>query len=150
MAGDDSSVAEHLRQLDTARKLVLGDAAYYPQIVQGILPIIGATARLELRRWGADFLSETFASPALPQDQKQTLCLLVLDTLNAMLDVPTQDTQVLKSVIQTAASVYPLVFKHMYVQPAPSRTRRPNSGAPVSLKRNGKHWMPTACPGLWR
>ena len=115
MDAGGTSVAEHLQQLDTARKLVLGDAAFYPQIVQGILPIIGANSRLELRRWGADFLAETFASPTLAQSQKQSLCLLVLDPLNAMLDTPGEDTDVLKSVIQTAASIYPLVFQHMYV-----------------------------------
>lgn len=108
-------MAEHLRQLDTARRLVLGDAALYPQIVQGILPIIGANGRLEIRRWGADFLAETFASPTLAQQQKQDLCILILGTLDAMLDG--DDTDVLKSVIQTAASIYPLVFKHMYVNP---------------------------------
>lgn len=114
-AADGTSVADHLIQLDTARKLVLGDSAYYPQIVQGILPIIGANSRLELRRWGADFLAETFASPTLAQEPKNTLSLLILDTLNAMLENPQQDTDVLKSVIQAAASVYPLVFRHMYV-----------------------------------
>ena len=115
MDNGSTSVTEHLQQLDTARKLVLGDAALYPQIVEGILPIIGANSRLELRRWGAEFLAETFASPTLGQLQKQPLSLLILNMLNAMLDVPAEDTDVLKSVIQTAASVYPLVFKHMYV-----------------------------------
>jgi symplekin len=119
MEGAGTTVAEHLQQLETARKLVLGDAAFYPQIVQGILPIVGANSRLELRRWGADFLAETFASPTLAQSHKQSLCLMVLDTLNALLDIPGEDIDVLKSVIQTSASLYSFVFQHMYVNLLP-------------------------------
>ena len=113
MAGTATSVDEQLNQLGDARKLVLGDAAYYPQIVQGILPIIGPEARVELRRWGADFLAETFASPTLPLQQKETLCLIVLDTLKSMIENPAEDNGVVKSVVQTASSIYPLVLRWM-------------------------------------
>ena len=113
MAVPGTSVADQLGQLDKARKLVLGDSAYYPQIVQGILPIIGANARLELRRWGANFLAETFASPTLQSQQKETLALVVLPTLSAMLETPGEDIEAVKSVVQAAASVYPMVFRHM-------------------------------------
>ncbi len=115
MAAPGTSVTDQLAQLDAARNLVLGDAAFYPQIVQGILPIIGAKARLELRRWGADFLAETFASPALASQQKERLSLLVLQTLQELLENPGEDAGVVKSVVQAAASIYPLVFRHMYV-----------------------------------
>lgn len=108
---------EQLKQLEDARKLVLGDSAYYPQIVQGILPIIGPESRVELRRWGADFLAETFSSPTLPPAQKETLSLIVLETLKSMIENPSQDPSVVKSVVQTAASIYPLVFRWMYVFP---------------------------------
>lgn len=110
-----NGLTEQMSQLDAARNLVLGDAAFYPQIVQGILPIIGANARLELRRWGADFLAETFASPALPTQQKGKLSLQVLQTLKDLLELPNEDTTVVRSVVQAAASLYPLVFRHMYV-----------------------------------
>lgn len=110
-------VAGQVKQLNEARKLVLGDAAYYPQIIQGILPIIGPHAHVELRRWGADFLAETFASPSLPAHQKETMCLVVLDTLRDMLENPQEDAAVVKCVVQAAASVYPLVFRWMYVAP---------------------------------
>jgi symplekin len=109
------SVEEQLRQLGDARKLVLGDANYYPQIIQGILPIIGPEARVELRRWGADFLAETFSSPTLPSPQKETLSLIVLETMKSMIENPHEDPAVVKSVVQTAASIYPLVFRYMYV-----------------------------------
>lgn len=110
---DNHTVAEQLARLEEARRLVLGDAAYYGQIVQGILPIIGANAHLEVRRWGTDFLAEAFASPMLAATQKQSLCLLVLDTLRAMLANPTEDSTVLKSVVQASASIYPLILRHM-------------------------------------
>lgn len=113
MASPTMSVEEQLKQLDDARKLVLGDANYYPQIVQGILPIIGPEARVELRRWGADFLAETFSSPTLPAAQKEPLSLIVLDTLKSMIENLKEDPSVVKSVIQTAASIYPLVFRWM-------------------------------------
>ncbi|MCJ1363454.1 hypothetical protein MMC16_002561 [Acarospora aff. strigata] len=117
MAAPGTSVTDQLAQLDAARNLVLGDAAFYPQIVQGILPIIGAKARLELRRWGAEFLAETFASPALPTQQKEQLSVLVLQTLQELLEIPREDAGVVKSVVQAAASTYPLVFKHIINNP---------------------------------
>jgi symplekin len=108
-------MADQIIQLNAARNLVLGDANFYGQIVEGILPIIGANARLELRRWGADFLAETFASPTLSPEQKEKLSLKVLPTLKDLLEIPGEDAAVVKSVVQAAASVYPIVFRHMYV-----------------------------------
>ncbi|KAI9788445.1 MAG: hypothetical protein M1816_006881 [Peltula sp. TS41687] len=120
---DAHSVAEQLARLEEARKLVLGDAAYYGQIVQGILPIIGAQARVEVRRWGTDFLAEAFASPNLGVSPKQSLSLVVLDTLKDMLANPgQQDSAVLKSVLQVSASIYPLVFRHIIAKPNDSPT----------------------------
>ena len=115
MAQPTDHVVDQIAQLNAARNLVLGDAAFYPQIVNGILPLIGANSRLELRRWGAEFLSETFASPALPTAQKEQLAATVLQTIRDILEIPESDMAVLKSVVQTAASLYPLVFRHMYV-----------------------------------
>jgi symplekin len=107
---------DQVAQLNAARNLVLGDAAFYPQIVSGILPIVGANTRLELRRWGADFLAETFASPVLAISQKEQLAPNVLQTIREILELPEKDTAVLQSLVQTSASLYPLVFRHMYVQ----------------------------------
>ena len=100
-------------QLNAARQIVLGDAKLYPQIVEGILPIIGANARLELRRWGAEFLAETFASPAVPSQTKEKMAVLVLQTLKDLLEVPGEDIEVVKAVVQAAASIYGLVFRYM-------------------------------------
>ena len=113
------SVVEQLSQLDAARQLVLADAGLYPQIVQGILPIVGANARLELRRWGADFLAETFASPLLVPQEKERLSIVVLQTLRELVENQSEDNNVIKSVIQAAASIYALVFRYMYVHHLP-------------------------------
>lgn len=115
-----SSVATQLAQLESARQIVLGDAALYPQIVDGILPIIGPVASLELRRWGAEFLAETLASPTIGSQQKEHLSLLVLQRLRTLLENPHEDAGVIKSVIQAAASAYGPIFKYMYVDSFPS------------------------------
>lgn len=110
------SVPDQLAQLEAARQIVLADAGLYPQIVQGILPIVGANARLELRRWGAEFLAETFASPTFASYQKESSAVGVLQILKDLLEKPGEDAAVVKSVVQTAASIYSLVFRYMYVQ----------------------------------
>ncbi|KAI3528151.1 mRNA cleavage and polyadenylation specificity factor complex subunit [Colletotrichum filicis] len=105
------SVSDQIRQLNDARKLVLGDVKYYPTVVKSILPIVGPTAGVELRRWGADFLAEAFATPALPGSEKETMQLFVLDTLQTMVETPNEDAHVLRSAIQTAASIYPFALR---------------------------------------
>jgi len=104
-----------LQQLENARALALGDGRYYPTIVPGVLPIIGAPeadTSLEIRRWGADFLAETFASPTWAPEDKARVAMTVLETLKLYMET-VQDRGVLKSAIQAAASLYPLVYKHM-------------------------------------
>lgn len=105
------SVPEQIRQLNDARKLVLGDVKYYPSVVKGILPIIGPAAPIELRRWGTEFLAETFATPALPNGEKETMQPYVLTTLESLADNEREDAQVLRGVMQTAASIYPLAVR---------------------------------------
>ncbi|RMZ02261.1 hypothetical protein D0862_06089 [Hortaea werneckii] len=106
-----------LAQLNQARDIVLATPSVYPQVVPGVLCVVGASAALELRRWGAEFLAETFASPVLPADEKQKLSLVILDILRGYLSRKEErgeeeDGQVIKSTVQCAASVYPLVFRH--------------------------------------
>ncbi|KAF3893285.1 mRNA cleavage and polyadenylation specificity factor complex subunit [Trichophyton interdigitale] len=113
MALPGNSLVEQMSQLDAARNLVLGDAALYPQIVHGILPIIGVNARLELRRWGAEFLTETFSSPAFPQQPKQKLATEILGAVNDLLNTPENDEAVVRGAIMTAASIYVLIFRQV-------------------------------------
>lgn len=107
------SVADQIRQLEGARKLVLQDVSYYPQVIQATLPIIGPSSQVEFRRWGSEFLAEAFATPAVPLGSKETLSLVVLDTLKSLVEDPNQDILVLRAVIQAAASIYPLALRWM-------------------------------------
>ena len=111
--GDE--VAHQITQLEEARKHVLADAHHYLAIIPGIVPIIGPAAHLDVRRWGADFLAEGFASPALPTQTKEGLSLQVVSLLRELLEAPAQDEVVVRSVIQTASCIYGLIFRYMYV-----------------------------------
>ena len=115
MAAPTAGPAEMITQLEAARKLALNDPQVYVQVVPGILPIIGPSASLEVRRWGADFIAECFASPSLLNAQKEQLASDVLPTLHNFLDNVAEDAAVIRSVVQAAASLYPLVFRKMYV-----------------------------------
>ena len=114
-----SPPADTIRQLTSARDIVLRDATIYPQVVPGVLPVIGPSTPVEQRRWGADFLAETFASPVIGADAKENMCIGsgVLDTLRGYLNRKEEmgedeDPAVVKSAVQCAASVYPLVFRY--------------------------------------
>jgi symplekin len=121
MAADTTAAApsstisgtEQLEQLSAARKLVLENATYYDRIVKGVLPIIGPTAPLELRRWGAEFLAESLATPVLTMRDKENITVAVLDTLRSLLDGAGEDTIVLKASVAAAASAYPVAMRWM-------------------------------------
>ncbi|MCJ1388068.1 hypothetical protein MMC18_000912 [Xylographa bjoerkii] len=115
-------VTDQIAKLEAARHLVLSDSTHYAAIVPGILPIIGAQSHLEIRRWGADFLAEAFASPALSLQGKESLSVQVLQTLKELLELPNEDTGVLKSVIQAAASIYGLIVRYIINNPHDSQT----------------------------
>ncbi|KAI2635127.1 hypothetical protein GGS21DRAFT_490342 [Xylaria nigripes] len=126
------SVADQIRQLEGARKLVLKDVSYYPQVIQATLPIIGPTSQVEFRRWGSEFLAEAFATPAIPLSNKETLSLLVLDTLKSLVEDSKQDILVLRSVIQAAASIYPLAMRWIH-QHRPFASYYPSKGPVADL-----------------
>ena len=107
------TVAEQLEQLNAARRIVLENPAYYDKIVKGTLPIIGPTSTLELRRWGADFLAESLASPVLSSRERENLTVAVLHTLKELVESPNEDSLVLKSSITAAATAYPVILKWM-------------------------------------
>ncbi|KAF1942610.1 hypothetical protein EJ02DRAFT_375338 [Clathrospora elynae] len=117
--------SQTIQQMESARSLALGDGRYYPTIIPGVLPIIGYSAdqSIEIQRWGADFLAEAFASPTWPLEAKQSSAPSVLATLKAYLE-NVEDKSVVKSAVQVAASVYPLVYRHT-----------------VSNTNDGQHWQ---------
>ncbi|KAG9815500.1 hypothetical protein KCU68_g19177, partial [Aureobasidium melanogenum] len=139
-----ANVADTVKQLNAARNLALADPALYPQVVPGLLRIVGADAILELRRWGADFFAETFASPVLAQEHKQNLGLQVLDTLKAYLERPNEDTAVIKSVVQTAASIYPFIFRQTVANPQDASPWQKMAAIKSSILRR----MHNAPPGI--
>ncbi|KAF2146618.1 uncharacterized protein K452DRAFT_262560 [Aplosporella prunicola CBS 121167] len=138
------SPADLVSQLNQARQVVLDNAANYPAIVPSILPIIGEKADVELRRWGADFLAETFAAPMLPPEPKQQLSLLVLDKLREYLEIAHEDVGVVKGVVQAAASIYPLVFRYTINNPHDAPTWQKMA----AIKSNILRRMDSAPPGV--
>jgi len=108
-------VPDQIRQLNGARKLILADVKYYPTLIQGILPVIGTHARLELKQWGASFLAEAFGTPAIPPSEKETMQLHVLDMIHAMLSNPQEDATVVRNLILASACIYPMALRWKYV-----------------------------------
>jgi symplekin len=106
---DQTSPTAQIAQLSSVRDLVLKDPSYWPQVVETVLSVI--TGKIELRRWGADFLAETFSTPVVDARAKGELALKCLDSI--LLLVQEKETNILKSIVQCAASIYPMVFKHM-------------------------------------
>ncbi|GAB1212852.1 hypothetical protein ATERTT37_002001 [Aspergillus terreus] len=53
------------------------------------------------------------AHPAFNSGPKRQLATSVLPTLREILELPERDTATLKYIVQTAASLYPLVFRHI-------------------------------------
>ncbi|KAK0747976.1 hypothetical protein B0T21DRAFT_379915 [Apiosordaria backusii] len=104
-------ISEQLQQLQAARKLALENSAYYDRIVKGVLPVIGPASSIELKRWGAEFLAESLATPVLSMRDKESLTLAVLDTLKSLLESEQDDAIVLKASIAAAASAYPVVLR---------------------------------------
>lgn len=137
--------AQTLTQLESARTLALGDGRYYPTIIPGVLPIIGGNPdiAIEIRRWGAEFLAETFSSPAWTLDMKDSICMNVLPTLKEYLDTG-EDIGIVKSAVQAAASLYPLVFRRIIFNPNDSHSWK----IMTAIKSNILRRMDTAAPGV--
>ncbi|KAK7701097.1 hypothetical protein SLS64_010428 [Diaporthe eres] len=118
MAADTvQSVSEQLKQLNDARKAILVDASYYKSIMTGILSLAAPNSTLELRRWAADFIAEAFATPILPNKDKEVMSFQVLPVLRSLLESPKEDLYVLKSVIAASASIYPHVLRWIIHNP---------------------------------
>jgi len=112
-SGRALTVGEQIQQLNNARKMVLENPAYYDKIVKGILPIIGPSSPIELRRWGAEFLAESLATPVLNSRDKENLTVAILDTLQLLVEGPSDDMLVLKASVMAAASAYPIALRWM-------------------------------------
>lgn len=116
MATPAQPVSDMLPKLEQVRQACLADSSQYVQVVPGIVPILQGAQAVDVRRWGADFIAEAFATPALQGHQKEQLISdTVMSLLRGMLENPNEDTAVVKSAVQASASIYPYVFRRVYV-----------------------------------
>ncbi|KAK5950903.1 hypothetical protein OHC33_007975 [Knufia fluminis] len=107
-----------LPKLEQVRQACLADSSQYVQVVPGIVPILQGAQAVDVRRWGADFIAEAFATPALQGHQKEQLISdTVMSLLRGMLENPNEDTAVVKSAVQASASIYPYVFRRVISHP---------------------------------
>lgn len=144
-----ASTTDTLTPLNSARDILLRDHTLYPQVVPGIIQVITHAAHLHLRRWGADFLAETFASQVVTRDEKQQMSLVVLDIIKGYLGRKEimgedEDTNVVKSAVQCAASLYEYIFRHTVITPTDSETWAKIASIKSSILRR----MDTAAPGV--
>jgi len=117
MAAPAQPASDMLPKLEQVRQACLADSSQYIQVVPGIVPILQGAQAVDVRRWGADFIAEAFASPALPGHQKEQLISdTVMALLRGMLETPNEDMAVVKSAVQASASIYPYVFRRVYVE----------------------------------
>lgn len=108
--------SDMIPKLEQVRQACLADASQYLSVVPGIVPIVHSAQAVDIRRWGADFIAEAFATPELRDHQKeQIISDVLLALLRSRLDNPLEDSVVVKSTIQACASIYPHVFRRMYV-----------------------------------
>lgn len=144
--GDHAASIAHLNQ---ARDIVLRDPAIYPQVLPAVLAVVGSSAHVDLRRWGASFFAETFASPVVNSEEKQKMAFRVLDILQSYLNRKEQlgeeeDPTVVKSAVQCATSIYPLVFRHTVTNTADKETWGKMAGIKSSVLRR----IDTAAAGV--
>jgi symplekin len=103
--------ADRLAQLKQAEILVLKDPSHYPTILPAVLALTNLPDR-PLRRWIANFLTNTFASRVLDGQVKETLAAGVVDGLRTL--IKDADPVVLKSCILCSSLIYPLLFRRLY------------------------------------
>ena len=101
----EPSVEEQIKQLDQVKAVVAQDAAHYPEIVRGILPIT-QKPNVSLRRWCSSFFIDAFTSFSLDEEKKRALAVDCMETI--LLLLYDQDYEVQKNAITIAANVYGL------------------------------------------
>ncbi|KAF8467718.1 hypothetical protein BDZ91DRAFT_782414 [Kalaharituber pfeilii] len=113
MDPEQPNTDEQLTQLRKARALCLQDDFFWPRILEKVLPIMKSAP--ELRRWGAEFLAETFSTPTVDDTRKTNMALEALDTLVDI--IQEREAELLKHAVQSSASIYPLLFRHICANP---------------------------------
>jgi symplekin len=101
-----------LKQFNHARVCGLRDASLLPHVMPPIIGLATERADKELRRWAARFIAETVAAARLAPDDMACLDMTLLPAIRAFLEGPL-DTIIWKASVQAAASLYPVIFRHM-------------------------------------
>ena len=106
------AAAERLVQLKQAEALVLQDPTHYPAILPAVLAL-AIQPDTPLRRWIANFLTNTFASKSLDGQVKEDLAAGgVVDSLRTLIE--DGDGAVIKSCVLCSSLIYPILFRRMY------------------------------------
>jgi len=93
-----------------AETLVQQDPSHYPSILPAILALV-VQPSTSLRRWIANFLTNTFANRRLDAQVKEDLATTVLDALRTLID--DGDFAVVKTCVLCSSLIYPLLFRRM-------------------------------------
>jgi len=109
-----ATAEQQLTQLKQAELLVQQDSSHYPTILPAVLAL-SAQRDITLRRWIANFLTNTFASKQLESQLKEDLATLSLDPLRTLIEG--DDDLVLKNCILCSSLIYPILFRRMYLLP---------------------------------
>jgi hypothetical protein len=105
-----------------AEALVLQDPSHYPAILPAVLALAANPDR-PLRRWIANFLTNTFTNKLLDEQVKEDLAAGVVDTLRTLSD--DGDFGVLKACVLCSSLIYPILFRRMYILPFPPLLNSP-------------------------
>jgi hypothetical protein len=102
---------DRLVQLKQAETLVLQDPSYYPKILPSVLAL-AAQPDQPLRRWIANFLTNTFASKLIDGPVKEDLAASgVVDALQTLIEGG--DFGLLKSCLLCSSLIYPILFRRV-------------------------------------
>jgi symplekin len=106
------SIEEQIEQLNGARRIAAQDPKTYPQIVQGILPIV-ERPEAKLRQWCATFFMDAFACEDLDERTKTDMAVWCIDGVLSLLRDPQRDHDILKPTITVCCCMYPLLFSYI-------------------------------------
>jgi symplekin len=106
------SMDSALKQFSHARACSLQDVSLLSQLMPPIIGLAMERGELPLQRWAARFIAETADAARLAPDEMERLDLTLLPAIRYFLEGGF-DTIIWKASIQAAASLYPVVFRHL-------------------------------------
>ena len=109
--GDGRSVEHQIEELEKAKALLDVDSSYYPQIVEGVLPI-AQHSDVRIRQWVVNLLVAAFTTSTISNEVKERLVTLCGSTFESFLEE--SDSHIVTRTIQCVSCIYPLIFRKMY------------------------------------